>query len=1039
MEWARTLDIPLKASEELVSIDLMTDLPDDPMDLKTLLIEENSDKEHWLTIAVAYCNQGKLKDGIELIKVGLENFEGSDKSNFYTFLTWCYLKLSKECVQVEENERLLNLAEESLKGAITLDPTWVGNMLATVDLYYQRGLYDKALETSDLFVKSIQMEELRSGKQSRINCMFLLMRAKLLYQKKNFAGALKLFQELLVINPVLNPDPRLGIGLCAWQLKDYKMALEAWNRSLELQPNNTNIKILINLGKFQDTITNSQNDQTFKENFTNCLLDLNNLFNDVDGKDNIVLLTLLQNYYYFKNDFDKVIKIYDDKILPRAKITNPIILSDSTFWTARAYYAKEDYRKSFNLFQESLKNNEDNLLARFGIGQSQLKTNLVEESIITFENLYKSNENLQELNYVLGLLYAEKFFKQTDSKAILSKELRSLNVKALQFLEKYINLTTAKKNQLVITKAYLVVAELYEHTNQYKKSLEYLSRAADEIDMINTNDENNEKIPFEILNNLGCYYFISGEFDKAKEYFEKAKASITDDSSVITLDFNIARTIENDDLVKSGQMYKSILEKHPNYIAAKMREIYCKFVNENNTNGNLREQVDSLINMCPDNLEVRSFYSWFLKNDNSKTKKENDMLSTQHNKDTVVKYDSHDLYALISLANLYCIIAREAKRVNTSKEDEKSKHSYLKALQLYQKVLQIDPLNVFAAQGIAIVFVESKRMGPALEILRKLRDSITNEDVHINLANCLLEMNEFAKASEAYEIILKKYPDYKNKAYILNLLGRSWFSRGMKDKNVSFLQKSLEKIKLAIDATEVNERSKNFLSGLKYNSALLKFQIAETLRRSSIKLRNLADLRKSLVELNEAVETLKEILQIDAFKTISKDEIEQRIQIGETTLKTTLERCIKEQEEYENAKIQKLDEARKILEEEKKIEAEKKAEMELQKQQELAKKAEEYRKLQDDAQKLIQERDVGLVDESNADEDYNEDGKKKRKRKSGKSNDNIDRNDNNSDSEDEMPVKKRSNAKTYKSSEIVEDSDEEEVEAKSSDSEDGLF
>ena len=59
MEWPTSLDIPLKASEELVGIDLETDLPDDPTDLKTLLVEENSEKEHWLTIALAYCNHGK--------------------------------------------------------------------------------------------------------------------------------------------------------------------------------------------------------------------------------------------------------------------------------------------------------------------------------------------------------------------------------------------------------------------------------------------------------------------------------------------------------------------------------------------------------------------------------------------------------------------------------------------------------------------------------------------------------------------------------------------------------------------------------------------------------------------------------------------------------------------------------------------------------------------------------------------------------------------------------------------------------------------
>ncbi|CAI7338342.1 BEM_collapsed_G0049730.mRNA.1.CDS.1 [Saccharomyces cerevisiae] len=61
--------------EELVGIDLETDLPDDPTDLKTLLVEENSEKEHWLTIALAYCNHGKTNEGIKLIEMALDVFQ----------------------------------------------------------------------------------------------------------------------------------------------------------------------------------------------------------------------------------------------------------------------------------------------------------------------------------------------------------------------------------------------------------------------------------------------------------------------------------------------------------------------------------------------------------------------------------------------------------------------------------------------------------------------------------------------------------------------------------------------------------------------------------------------------------------------------------------------------------------------------------------------------------------------------------------------------------------------------------------------------
>lgn len=54
------------------------------------------------------------------------------------------------------------------------------------------------------------------------------------------------------------------------------------------------------------------------------------------------------------------------------------------------------------MFQETFKENEDNLLAEIRAGQTQIKNNLLEESIITFENLYKTNESLARIKLYLG-------------------------------------------------------------------------------------------------------------------------------------------------------------------------------------------------------------------------------------------------------------------------------------------------------------------------------------------------------------------------------------------------------------------------------------------------------------------------------------------------------------------------------------------------------------------------------------------------------------------------------------------------------------
>lgn len=58
--------------------------------------------------------------------------------------------------------------------------------------------------------------------------------ARILYAKKSFPQALKLFQRVLQLNPRCLPDPRIGIGLCLWAMDHKSAAKAAWKRSVEV-------------------------------------------------------------------------------------------------------------------------------------------------------------------------------------------------------------------------------------------------------------------------------------------------------------------------------------------------------------------------------------------------------------------------------------------------------------------------------------------------------------------------------------------------------------------------------------------------------------------------------------------------------------------------------------------------------------------------------------------------------------------------------------------------------------------------------------
>lgn len=55
-----------------------------------------------------------------------------------------------------------------------------------------------------------------------------------MYARKRFRESLQLYQRILRLSPNTQPDPRIGIGLCFWQLGEKSKAKKAWERSLEL-------------------------------------------------------------------------------------------------------------------------------------------------------------------------------------------------------------------------------------------------------------------------------------------------------------------------------------------------------------------------------------------------------------------------------------------------------------------------------------------------------------------------------------------------------------------------------------------------------------------------------------------------------------------------------------------------------------------------------------------------------------------------------------------------------------------------------------
>lgn len=67
--------------------------------------------------------------------------------------------------------------------------------------------------------------------------MALLGRSRAQFSLGKFAEALQGYQQVLERSPDLSdPDPRIGLGCCLWQLGYKDDAQVAWQRALEIVP-----------------------------------------------------------------------------------------------------------------------------------------------------------------------------------------------------------------------------------------------------------------------------------------------------------------------------------------------------------------------------------------------------------------------------------------------------------------------------------------------------------------------------------------------------------------------------------------------------------------------------------------------------------------------------------------------------------------------------------------------------------------------------------------------------------------------------------
>ncbi|EEH10485.1 tetratricopeptide repeat domain-containing protein [Histoplasma capsulatum G186AR] len=976
------IDIPASTFDSEVEISL-EELPDDPTELCTLLDNEKAAKNFWVIIALAYAKQNQIDHAIDILNRGLSSLAQGvtkEKLGLLGWICWLYMRKSREAPRVAPGGQLvseaktkdyyLQAATSTLNEASRLNPAYPSLFLARGVLSILRASLQppaKALRPGTVDT-SERVETLRQALKcfdesaksfGNRNVMAILGRARAQYMLGRYAEALEGYQEVLIKMPNMrDPDPRIGIGCCLWQLDFKEQAKAAWTRALALNPESKVANILLGAYYLYDSSRHATNDPAFGSLYKIAMTQYTQKAFKVD-KEYPMTCSMFGGYFLLRKHFPTV-EALARKAIELTDVN--AIASDGWYLLARKEHFEGNSARANEYYSRSDQarggGDRGYLPAKFGAVQMQVRTGDYDGAKFRLEKIIQQTKNPESMT-LLGALFAEEVFAAQSSPL---KEDKSAEVKkATSLLESVRASWKDEKKKLSPDESVLLyLARLYE-SGSPEKSMQCLQhveqmqlaqipdteRPEDIEDEETTTNLLREHLAPQLLNNMGCFLYHSEKIELARNMFQTAlnacvKSRDRDDSAdtdalVTTISYNLARTYEAASMPEEAKkVYEGLLERHSDYTEANARLTYIALRQSPTDEG--PKKMAKLYELESTNLEVRALFGWYLSKSKRRVANIAEDHEQRHYKHTLQGYDKHDRYSLTGMGNIYLLAARDMRR-DTEQDREKRRKMYEKAVEFFDKALQLDPKNAYAAQGIAIALVDDRKdYTTAVQIFSRIRDTLRDASVYLNLGHVYAELRQFSKSIENYEAALSK--DRQRDTQILACLGRVWLLKGMQEMN-------LVAMNTALDCTQRARAIAPEQIHLEFNVAFVQNQIAQLVVSLPETQKSLQDVQIASDGLDEAINTFSQIAKAK-HPPYPRGSLEQRANMGKNTIRRKLERTLQSQGEYEEKNATKLQQAREARETELRRREEEKRKVE---EAELERK----RQIAEDRQRLIEE------------------------------------------------------------------------------------
>ena len=283
-----------------------------------------------------------------------------------------------------------------------------------------------------------------------------------------------------------------------------------------------------------------------------------------------------------------------------------------------------------------------------------------------------------------------------------------------------------------------------------------------------------QTVPAELWNNLGVIRAKLGKLETAETAYSYAirvcklgGAKDDFDAPCISTQYNLGRLYEErGELERATEQYKKILRAYPNYPEAFLRLAACEEVA-----GRPHEAIGWTQKALM--LHARSADAFCtlgnlylsvgeLKKAEAQFKSVKELRAEAQSKSSKeAESTSHDSYATIQLA----WISLESARSSSTASDPltatclkpPTSDKVDKAVEILKEVLQSEPNNLYAANGIGVACVAKGRLHEARQIFTQVREAGGSCDhATTNLAQLNAAMGEHATAASFYETSAKK-------------------------------------------------------------------------------------------------------------------------------------------------------------------------------------------------------------------------------------------------------------------------------------------